>query len=168
MTSTSSRSAWRRNWLARRRAPLRRRVQAGLTPLQHTDPADFARAIHVDLTARWWLTQACPAAAVRVGCRRGGVRDRRPVRPGAPALSGRVWPGPGRRRRWCRCCRPSWARTARASAASARARCAPACARAFQPNTDFKARAPETYAAACVELLSSAAADARGRVVEID
>ena len=31
----------------------------GLTPLEHTDPAVFARAIHVDLTARWWLTQAC-------------------------------------------------------------------------------------------------------------
>ena len=31
----------------------------GLTPLLHTDPADFARAIHVNLTARWWLTQAC-------------------------------------------------------------------------------------------------------------
>ena len=32
---------------------------AGLTPLEHTDPGDFARALHVDLTARWWLTQAC-------------------------------------------------------------------------------------------------------------
>jgi NAD(P)-dependent dehydrogenase (short-subunit alcohol dehydrogenase family) len=31
----------------------------GLTPLMHTDPAAFARAIHVNLTARWWLTQAC-------------------------------------------------------------------------------------------------------------
>lgn len=31
----------------------------GLTPLQHTDPAAFARAIHVNLTARWWLSQAC-------------------------------------------------------------------------------------------------------------
>lgn len=31
----------------------------GLTPLLQTDPAAFARAIHVDLTARWWLTQAC-------------------------------------------------------------------------------------------------------------
>jgi NAD(P)-dependent dehydrogenase (short-subunit alcohol dehydrogenase family) len=31
----------------------------GLTPLEHTDPAGFARALHVDLTARWWLTQAC-------------------------------------------------------------------------------------------------------------
>lgn len=32
---------------------------AGLTPLEHTDPAAFARVLHVDLTARWWLTQAC-------------------------------------------------------------------------------------------------------------
>ena len=31
----------------------------GLTPLVHTDPADFARILHVGLTARWWLTQAC-------------------------------------------------------------------------------------------------------------
>ena len=31
----------------------------GLTPLTQTDPAAFARAIHVNLTARWWLTQAC-------------------------------------------------------------------------------------------------------------
>ena len=31
----------------------------GLTPLEHTDPGQFARALHVDLTARWWLTRAC-------------------------------------------------------------------------------------------------------------
>lgn len=31
----------------------------GLTPLLHTDPAAFARALHVNLTAPWWLTQAC-------------------------------------------------------------------------------------------------------------
>jgi NAD(P)-dependent dehydrogenase (short-subunit alcohol dehydrogenase family) len=31
----------------------------GLTPLENTDPAAFARALHVNLTARWWLTQAC-------------------------------------------------------------------------------------------------------------
>ena len=31
----------------------------GLTPLEHTDPGQFARVLHVDLTARWWLTQAC-------------------------------------------------------------------------------------------------------------
>lgn len=32
---------------------------AGLTPLEHVDPAAFARDLHVNLTARWWLTQAC-------------------------------------------------------------------------------------------------------------
>lgn len=31
----------------------------GLTPLLHTDPAVFARTLHVNLTAPWWLTQAC-------------------------------------------------------------------------------------------------------------
>lgn len=31
----------------------------GLTPLELTDPAAFARTLHVNLTARWWLTQAC-------------------------------------------------------------------------------------------------------------
>ena len=31
----------------------------GLTPLLQTDPAAFARAIHVNLTAPWWLSQAC-------------------------------------------------------------------------------------------------------------
>ena len=31
----------------------------GLTPLEHIDPADFARAMHVNLTAPWWLVQAC-------------------------------------------------------------------------------------------------------------
>jgi NAD(P)-dependent dehydrogenase (short-subunit alcohol dehydrogenase family) len=32
---------------------------SGLTPLENTDPAAFARALHVNVTARWWLTQAC-------------------------------------------------------------------------------------------------------------
>lgn len=31
----------------------------GLTPLEHVDPAAFARALHVNLTAPWWLVQAC-------------------------------------------------------------------------------------------------------------
>jgi len=30
-----------------------------LTPLELTTPDEFVRAIHVNLTARWWLTQAC-------------------------------------------------------------------------------------------------------------
>jgi len=30
-----------------------------LTPLELTAPDEFARAVHVNLSARWWLTQAC-------------------------------------------------------------------------------------------------------------
>jgi NAD(P)-dependent dehydrogenase (short-subunit alcohol dehydrogenase family) len=32
---------------------------AGLTPLEHAEPGAFARTLHVGVTARWWLTQAC-------------------------------------------------------------------------------------------------------------
>ncbi|MCL1499889.1 SDR family NAD(P)-dependent oxidoreductase [Xanthomonas nasturtii] len=32
---------------------------AGLTPAELAAPADFARSVHVNLTARAWLTQAC-------------------------------------------------------------------------------------------------------------
>jgi NAD(P)-dependent dehydrogenase (short-subunit alcohol dehydrogenase family) len=39
----------------------------GLTPLEHTDPAMFARGLHVNLTARWWLTQACLPLLRRAG-----------------------------------------------------------------------------------------------------
>ena len=40
----------------------------GLTPLMHTDPARLAQGIHVNLTARVWLTQAAlPALQQRSG-----------------------------------------------------------------------------------------------------
>jgi NAD(P)-dependent dehydrogenase (short-subunit alcohol dehydrogenase family) len=39
----------------------------GLTPLPQTDPAEFARAVHVNLTAPWWLTQACLPLLSRAG-----------------------------------------------------------------------------------------------------
>lgn len=142
----------------------------GLTPLQHTDPADFARAIHVDLTARWWLTQACLPLLSRSdgGAVVFAIDD--PIRVGG---AGAFWGGYGLAQA---------AQAALVPMLQAELGADGPCisglrpgpmrtglrARAFQPNTDFKARAPETYAAACVELLSSAAADARGRVVEID
>ena len=31
----------------------------GLTPLEHVDPAAFASILHVNLTAPWWMLQAC-------------------------------------------------------------------------------------------------------------
>ena len=136
----------------------------GLTPLLHTDPADFARAIHVDLTARWWLTQACLPLLAKsdAGAVIFALDD--PERSGSafwggyglaqqaqvtlvsmlqaelgahgPRISG-LQPGPMR--------------------TSLRAR-------AFQPNTDLKARPPGEYAAACVELLSTNGAAYRGKI----
>jgi NAD(P)-dependent dehydrogenase (short-subunit alcohol dehydrogenase family) len=140
----------------------------GLTPLQYTDPADFARAIHVDLTARWWLTQACLPVLSKsdAGAVVFAIDD-----PARISAAGAFWGGYG------------LAQAAQAALVSmlqaelgaqgpriSGLRPGPMRtglrARAFQPNTDLQARPPETYAAACVELLSAAAADAHGRVVE--
>lgn len=136
----------------------------GLTPLSHTDPADFARAIHVDLTARWWLTQAClpllaksdAGAAVFVlddPARSGGafwggygiaqVGQAALIRmlqaelgKHGPRISG-LQPGPMRTN---------------------------LRAKAYQANADLKARPAVDYAAACVELLSPAGAAWRGTI----
>ena len=139
----------------------------GLTPLLHTDPADFARAIHVDLTARWWLTQACLPllAKSEAGAVVFALDD--PARSG-----GAFWGGYGLAQAAQATLvtmlqaelgehgprvsglRPGPMRTALRG-------------KAFQPNTDLQARPASEYAAACVELLSGAAAGQRGRIIDI-
>lgn len=136
----------------------------GLTPLQHTDPADFARAIHVDLTARWWLTQAClpllaksdPGAAVFV------LDD--PVRSGAA-----FWGGYG----LAQSAQASLVPMLQAELGEQGPRVSglrPGPMRtglrgkAYQLNADTKARPAADYAAACVELLSPAGAAWRGAI----
>ena len=137
----------------------------GLTPLLHTDPANFARAIHVDLTARWWLTQACLPLLAKSDAgvvvfalddpgRSGGAfwggyglaqqtqvtlvtMLQAELGEQGPRVSG-FQPGPMR--------------------TSLRAR-------AYQPNTDMKARPASDYASACVELLSRGGSNQRGRIV---
>lgn len=139
----------------------------GLTPLLHTDPADFARAIHVDLTARWWLTQAClPLIAQSdAGVVVFAIDD--PARGGSNAF----WGGYG-------------------LAQSAQATLVPMLqaelgehgprisglrpgpmrtglrGKAFQPNTDLQAKPASAYATACVELLCAAGAGQRGQIVD--
>jgi NAD(P)-dependent dehydrogenase (short-subunit alcohol dehydrogenase family) len=136
----------------------------GLTPLAHTDPADFARALHIGLTARWWLTQAClpllskaPGAAVvfavddlaltgkafwgGYGIAQHGLAAliamlQAELGAGGPRISG-LQPGPMRT-------------TLRG--------------RAFVADEDQDARDPSAYAAACVDLLSAAGAAYRGRI----
>lgn len=138
----------------------------GLTPLEHTDPAGFARALHVNLTAPWWLTQAClpllrqaPDGAVvfalddprRVGEAFWGgygvaqhglaalVAMLQRELANAPVRIAGLRPGP--------------MRTALR-------------ARAYVDDADREARDPGQYAEACVTLLSAAGAAHRGTVWE--
>ena len=136
----------------------------GLTPLSHTDPADFARAIHVDLTARWWLTQAClpllakseDGAAVFVlddparssGAFWGGYGI---AQAGQAALIGMLQAELGTHGPRISGLQPGPMRT------NLRAR-------AYQANADLQSRPAADYAAACVELLSVAGAAWRGKV----
>lgn len=139
----------------------------GLTPLLHTDPADFARAIHVDLTARWWLTQACLPLIAKsdAGAVVFAIDD--PARNGSDAF----WGGYG------------LAQSAQATLVSmlqaelgehgpriSGLRPGPMRTalrgKAFQPNSDSKARPPADYAAACVALLASTGASQRGSIVD--
>ena len=137
----------------------------GLTPLLHTDPADFARAIHVDLTARWWLTQACLPLLAKSDAGAVVFAMDDPAR-----TDGAFWGGYG------------LAQSAQASLVSmlqaelgehgpriSGFRPGPMRTalrgKAYQPNADAEARAPAEYAAACVALLSPAAAATRGRIV---
>ena len=136
----------------------------GLTPLLHTDPAAFARAIHVNLTAPWWLSQAClpllakadDAALVfaindlaRVGKANWGgygiaqqglaslVGMLHSELANTPVRVSGLQPGPMR---------------------------TPLRAMAYVEQDDRLARLPEVYAPACVTLLSPAGAAHRGQV----
>lgn len=136
----------------------------GLTPLPQADPAAFARAIHVNLTARWWLTQAClpllsaasDSAVVyvvddpaRVGSAYWGGYGI--AQHGMEALVGMLHAelrnGPVR----VSGLRPGPMRTALRS-------------RAYVDEHDLRARDAADYAPACVMLLSSAGAAHRGQV----
>lgn len=140
---------------------------AGLTPFALGDPAAFARAIHVNLTARAWLTQAClpllqkqdDAAVVfalddpqRVGqaywggygVAQYGLRGlldslHHELRNGPVRISG-VQPGP--------------MRTALR-------------ARAFTHEEDLAPVDPAAYADACVQLLTADGDGWRGRVMDL-
>ena len=136
----------------------------GLTPLAHTDPADFARAVHVDLTARWWLTQAClpllaKSDAAAVVC----VLD-------DPARSSSAfWGGYG----IAQAGQAAMIAMLQAELGEHGPRISGYCpgpmrtqlrGKAYQANNDLNARAAADYAQACVTLLSSEAAGWRGKI----
>jgi NAD(P)-dependent dehydrogenase (short-subunit alcohol dehydrogenase family) len=136
----------------------------GLTPLEHTDPAAFARALHVNLTARWWLTQAClpllkrasDSAVVfvvdeprRVGRAYWGGYGI--AQHGLSALVGMLHEELGRSPVRVSALQPGPMRT-------------PLRARAYVNEEDVLSRDPALYAEACVTLLSVAGDVHRGSV----
>ena len=137
----------------------------GLTPLLHTDPADFARALHVNLTARWWLTQACLPLLQRAadGAVVFAIDDL--------ALTGRAfWGGYGLAQHALATLVEMLAAELGANSPVRVSGLQPGPmrtalrGRAFLADQDQDARDPATWAGACVELLSAAGAAHRGRI----
>jgi NAD(P)-dependent dehydrogenase (short-subunit alcohol dehydrogenase family) len=136
----------------------------GLTPLLHTDPAAFARALHVDLTAPLWLSQACLPMLARAedAALVFAINDRALVgqaywggygiaQHGLAAMIGMLHAELGNTSVRVAGLQPGPMRT-------------PLRARAYVEDQDRAARDAEGYAAACVELLSPAGAAHRGQV----
>jgi NAD(P)-dependent dehydrogenase (short-subunit alcohol dehydrogenase family) len=136
----------------------------GLTPLLHTDPADFARALHIGVTAKWWLTQAClpllskaPDAAVVFALDDLELTGRAfwggygIAQHGLATLVGMLHAELGNSSVRVSGLQPGPMRTTLRG-------------RAFVAEDDRAARDPQAYACACVELLSAAGAVHRGQV----
>lgn len=136
----------------------------GLTPLEHSDPAAIARAIHVNLTAPIWLSQAClpllrrAEDAALVFC----LDD--PMRVGQA-----YWGGYGLAHHGLAGLVGMWhAELTNTPIRVAGLRPGPMRtalrARAHVAEVDAEAREPAVYADACVELLSPAGVAHRGKV----
>ena len=136
----------------------------GLTPLLQTDPAAFARAIHVNLTARWWLTQAClPLLAKAEDAAVVFVLDDR------ARVGQAFWGGYGLSQHAV----AGLVGMLQSELANSKVRISgfqpgpmrtPLRAKAYVEEGDRAARDPGAYAEACVTLLSPAGAAHRGRI----
>ena len=138
----------------------------GLTPLQHTDPADFARAIHVDLTARWWLTQACLPLLAKADAGAAVFVLDDPARTGSAFWGGYGIAQAGQAALVAMLQAEIGAQGPRISGLQPGPMRTGLRAKAYQANADLVARPPTDYAEACVTLLSPAGAPWRGRVFE--
>jgi len=136
----------------------------GLTPLELTDPAAFARALHVNLTARWWLTQACLPLLRRSGDGSVVFAIDDPAR-----TAGAYWGGYGLAQAGL----SALVGMLQAELGDAPVRISgllpppmrtPLRAKAHVEAEDRIARSPVEVAAHCVELLSPAGASHRGQL----
>lgn len=137
---------------------------SGLSPLENTDPTAFARALHVNVTAPCWLTQACLPLLKR-------ARDASVVFviDDTTRVTQAYWGGYGVAQQ---------ARAALVSILHAELAAGPVRVSGLQPgpmrtslrskayaeDSDRESSDPVAYADACVTLLSSAGAAHRGRV----
>lgn len=136
----------------------------GLTPLEHTDPAAFARALHVNLTAPWWLSQACLPLLRKAedGALVFALDD--PAR-----VSQAYWGGYGVAQHGLGALVGMLAAelansSVRVSALQPGPMRTSLRARAYADDAPEAAHDPDAYAEACVTLLSAAGADHRGKV----
>jgi NAD(P)-dependent dehydrogenase (short-subunit alcohol dehydrogenase family) len=136
----------------------------GLTPLEHTDPAAFARAIHVNLTAPWWLTQACLPLLKQSsdGALVFTLDD-------ATRVSQAYWGGYGLAQHGLAALmgmlHAELANSSvRVSALQPGPMRTPLRAKAYADDEDIQTRDPADYADACVTLLSSAGREHRGQI----
>lgn len=136
----------------------------GLTPLKQTDPAAFARAIHVNLTAPWWLSQACLPLLAKAPDAALVFTIDDPERTG-----GAYWGGYGIAQQGL----TGLVRMLHAELGNSTVRVSglqpgpmrtPLRARAFVEQNDRQARDPAIYAQACVSLLGAEGASHRGQV----
>jgi len=138
----------------------------GLTPLEQTDPAAVARAVHVGLTAPVWLSQACLPLLRRADDAALVFTLDDPARVGRA-----FWGGYGlAQHALAGLVGMLHAELANTSVRVAGLRPGPMRtslrARAFVEEDDRVARDPIAYAGACVELLSPAGIAHRGRILE--
>jgi NAD(P)-dependent dehydrogenase (short-subunit alcohol dehydrogenase family) len=136
----------------------------GLTPLVQTDPAAFARAIHINLTARWWLTQACVPLLTRADDAAVVFVLDDPTRVGDA-----YWGGYGLAQH----AQAGMVGMLQAELAGSKIRVSglqpgpmrtPLRAKAYVEESDRIARDPEVYAASCVTLLAPEGAAHRGTI----
>ncbi len=136
----------------------------GLTPFEHADPALFARALHVNLTARWWLTQACVPLL-----RRANDSAVVFVVDDAARTSQAFWGGYGVAQAGVEAAVSMLAAElantpVRVSGLRPGPMRTSLRARAYVEDDDGLSRDPADYAQACVTLLSSEGAAHRGRI----
>lgn len=136
----------------------------GLTPLELTDPAVYARVLHVNVTARTWLSQAClPLLREREDAALVLVLDN------LDTVSHAYWGGYGvaqhaQRGLLASLHEETAASKVRVSALQPGPMRTGLRARAFTLHEDKQAIAAAGYADACVTLLSAAGAVHRGAI----